>query len=173
MNPEFTFTAQLNAPVKASTLIPYEEPESLLLEPDNFTSILRLVSGLPIPIYINAKDNYLLLEELVSKASELMPDIDYFITNPQMPGCSRIPKRLLASDVLFVNDMEADRDILLNEGFSVLTINSELVRHSLEIANNTIALNLFTPHKAPPLCEKAQWNTVCNTLLEWGFISNE
>jgi|GEM_PF-2054265 len=173
MNPEFTFTAQLNAPVKASTLMPYKEPETLFIEPDSYMSLHRLVSDFPIPIYISPKDNYLLLEDIVFKAHELIPTIDYFIIDAQMPGCSRIPKRLLAADVLFVNDMDTDRDILLNEGFSVLTINNGLVRSIFEIANNTIALSLFSVCKTSSLCEKEQWSTVCNTLLEWGFISNE
>ena len=69
--------------------------------------------------------------------------------------------------------IDKDRDILLNEGFSVLTIDSQLVRSSLEIANNTIALSLFSVCETSSPCEKEQWNTVCNTLLEWGFISNE
>jgi len=173
MNPLFAFEASLSKPVKPNVLRRFKEDEILLIKPDNYASIMRIVTTLPFPKFINAQDNYLLLADITSEAKKRITTLDYVISNPQMPGCCRIPERLLQNDVLLVNHMATDRDILLQEGHSVLCIDTDLVRDSLEVASNTIKLSLYANEATVSSVTEQDWQAINQIVINWGFEANE
>jgi len=143
MNKCYQYTGQLCSPLYPKTLFRSTPDEVIVNTPDDFLSMFRLTGAKSNSVYLTPRDNYRMLENLITLAKESMPMINYFLCALQMPGTCRLPNRLLEEDVFLVVDLTSDREALLAEGHCVFCIENDLVRDLVEAGNNQLHLTLY------------------------------
>lgn len=124
------------------------EAQMLPLTTDNDFSVFANFTSSPNPVFINVREHYQILSELVDEAKQCWPDITILI-RISMPGGMRIPANLLADNVLLLEEVAFEEQKLVALAHPLLVIEDHFSRIEIDNNNNSINLRLYSKDVLP------------------------
>lgn len=114
------------------------------LTSDNDFEVFARLPNSEAPILINFIEHYQILDALVLRANDTWPDDLTILIRLSMPGGMRLPKSLLAPNVLLMQDVQPEIEKLSGSVPHLLIIDDNFIRYQLEQGNNDINVHLIS-----------------------------
>lgn len=116
------------------------------------------------PILLNFIEHYQILNDLVTQANVLWPQNLAILVRISMPGGMRLPKALLADNVLLMEDVRPEVARLKDSDANLLVIEDNFIRYQLEKGDNSLSVDLFSS------CEEQRdtFQQFIQPLSDWG-----
>ena len=141
------YTLQYNGKLRG-TPFPHKPSAALArcmpLTSDNDFEVFARLPNSQAPILVNFIEHYQILDALVLRANEIWPNELTILVRLSMPGGMRLPKSLLASNVLLMQDVQPEIEKLSGCVSHLLVIDDDFIRYQLEQGNNDITVQLFS-----------------------------
>lgn len=113
------------------------------LDNENDFDVFAELPSSQSPIFLNFAEHYQILNSLVIKANTLWPDELCILIRLSMPGGMRLPKALLETNVLLMQDIEPEVKKLKGQVPRLLVIEDHLLRYQLEQGHNQMCISLY------------------------------
>ncbi|KGJ93907.1 hypothetical protein [Colwellia psychrerythraea] len=124
------------------------EAQMLPLTTDNDFSVFANFTSSPYPVFVNVREHYQILSDLVDEAQLCWPKIT-IIVRISMPGGMRIPANLLADNVLLLEDITCEEQKLVVFENSLLVIEDYFTRIEIDNNDNSVRLRLYSNDVLP------------------------
>ncbi|WP_281557901.1 hypothetical protein [Thalassomonas sp. RHCl1] len=122
------------------------EAQMLPLTSDSDFEVFTSFNSATCPVLLNVREHYQLLSDLVDEAQARWPDI-FILIRLSMPGGMRIPAKLLADNVLLLEDISFEEQKLIDIAKALLVVEDRFSRVEIDNNDNSIHLRLYLGEK--------------------------
>lgn len=101
-------------------------------------------------VLLNFGEHYELLGQTIAKALAALPEAEFVLVRLNLPAGKRLPPSLLDERVFILQDVQGERDALVDAGRSVLVVADRFVRTDTELGDNHLVLEWHGSRDAVP-----------------------
>jgi len=141
------------------------------LENENDFDVFAELPSSKSPIFLNFAEHYQILDRLVTRANTIWPDELCILIRLSMPGGMRLPKTLLAENVLLMQDIKPEVKRLKLQVPRLLVIDDHLLRYQLEQGHNQMRISLYQDKTQALLSNGGDFKQLVGPLTEYGITS--